>query len=289
MQNKELQALINLLDDDNFEIYNIVREKLIRNGSEAVSILKQTRKNSSNELLIGRIDEICDVINYKSIKKELKIWSKNEDNELMQGVFLVTKLQYPNLKKEKIDKKIKEISNDIQNKIQEYHKPLDCVRIINDTLYDIFKFSGNVSNFFAVKNSYINDVLETKKGSHIIMTILYRAISLNLGLPIFPVDFPGNMLMAYQMNYNVSKPSQKNVLFYINPFNSGVIAMKYQIYRFLKKNKIIPKKHYFVPANHNKIVKVLIRFLIRSHTYAGDDLQIKRLEKIIKVVKKQKK
>ena len=102
---------------------------------------------------------------------------------------------------------------------------MEKLKILNYILFDLHKFSSNNTDFYSPQNSYINQVLETRKETRSHCRLVYLAVAWKLGLPIYGVNLPKNFILAYKdelqdddLGYN-----EEDVLFYINPYNKGAV------------------------------------------------------------------
>ena len=59
---------------------------------------------------------------------------------------------------------------------------MEKVKILNYIIFDLHKFTRNNTDFYSPQNSYINQVLETRKGNPISLSIIYLAVAWKLGL-----------------------------------------------------------------------------------------------------------
>ena len=72
---------------------------------------------------------------------------------------------------------------------------LHRVEIFNRIFFQTEGFSGNTKNYSDPANSFLNSVLETRKGIPITLAIVYLEISRKLGLQSAGVGFPGHFLV----------------------------------------------------------------------------------------------
>ena len=75
--------------------------------------------------------------------------------------------------------------------------PADHIKLINHVLYNIHGFSGNTTNHKDPQNSYLSQVLETKKGNQISLAIIYSVIAQKLDIPVYGVNLPQHFILAY--------------------------------------------------------------------------------------------
>lgn len=58
-------------------------------------------------------------------------------------------------------------------------------------------FRGNREDYYDLRNSFLNEVLNRRTGIPISLALVYLAIARPLGWPVFGVSFPGHFLLKY--------------------------------------------------------------------------------------------
>lgn len=58
-------------------------------------------------------------------------------------------------------------------------------------------FSGNVTDYYDPRNSYLNHVIDTRQGIPISLALVHLAIGRRLGIPVEGISFPGHFLIRY--------------------------------------------------------------------------------------------
>jgi hypothetical protein len=97
MNEKEVQSLIKLLDDPDQEIASHVEEKLLSYGNEIIHHLENAWSQSLDTILQERIENLVHKIQFLNIKKELELWYIGGSFDLLQGIIIINKYQYPDL------------------------------------------------------------------------------------------------------------------------------------------------------------------------------------------------
>lgn len=69
------------------------------------------------------------------------------------------------------------------------------LRMLNTFFYQDLGFAGNVNNYYAPDNSYLNKVLSTRKGIPISLAVIYMELAQQIGLDVKGISFPGHFLM----------------------------------------------------------------------------------------------
>ena len=273
MNQTELKALISLLDDPDEKIYFEIREKIRSIGQEVIPLLESAWENSFDSLLQNRVENLIHKIHFESIQQALRIWNRTGGKDLLEAAILIARYQYPDLNEKKLRAHIDQIRNDIWLELNANLTALEKVKVINHILFDVHMFSGNTQNFHAPQNSYINNVLESKKGNPLSLSIVYAVLAQGLNIPIFGVNLPEHFILAYiEDGIGISENRENHssqVLFYINPFSKGSAFSYKEIDAFLKQLNLKSDKIYYQPCSNIDIVSRLIRNLIFSFEKLG--------------------
>ncbi len=281
---KEIKALLQLLDDPNDEIFQHVSENILKQGENIIPELEKVWEKSLNAILQERIENLIQEIQFSSTQKQLKEWKESGAVDLLKAAYLIAKYQYPDLKYNDIIEAFNKIKQDAWLEINNNLTALEKTRILNHILFQVHEFSGNSSNFFAPQNSYINHVFDTKKGNPLTLGIIYISLAQELNIPIYGVSMPRNFILAYIDEYNIHDPYKDDVLFYINPYNNGKVLGEREIDYFLKQQKIEPKKSYYSPCSNIEIIKKLILNLIYSYEKLGYPEKVNDMKKLFNIV-----
>jgi regulator of sirC expression with transglutaminase-like and TPR domain len=285
LKEKEIKALLLLLEDPDNEVFKHVSESLLEKGENVIPELEKAWEKSLNEVLQERIESLIQEIQFTATQKQLKEWKDKGAVDILKGAYLIAKYQYPDLKFDKILSQFHKIKQDAWLEINSNLTALEKIRVINHILYQIYEFSGNSSNFFAPQNSYINHVLDSHKGNPLALGIIYIALAQDLDIPVYGVSMPRNFILAYVDENNIHNPYENEILFYINPFNKGTVLGKREIDYFLKQQKLEPKESYYTPCSNIEIIKKLILNLIYSYEKLGYPEKVDNLKDLYNIIK----
>ncbi|HEX8885841.1 MAG TPA: tetratricopeptide repeat protein [Noviherbaspirillum sp.] len=73
--------------------------------------------------------------------------------------------------------------------------PVQKLRLLNHFFYQELGFAGNVNDYYDPSNSYLNRVLDSRRGIPISLAVLYMELAHQIGLDIKGISFPGHFLM----------------------------------------------------------------------------------------------
>ena len=274
MSLKEVIALITLLDDPDEVIYSQVKDRFVILGPPAIPHLETAWENSFDAIMQKRIEIIIHTIQFEILQKSLKKWALEEQEDLLKGILILSRYQYPDLDETKIRKDLDQIKQDVWLELNDDLTAIEKVKVLNHILFEVHQFSGNITNYHAPQNSFINNVLESKKGNPLMLSVLYMLICKELNIPIYGINLPQHFVLAYLNDYaNLidvnNKTLSNNILFYINPFSKGLIFNQKDIDQFLKQLNLEPEAKYYIPCSNIEIVKRSLNNLIFSYEKLG--------------------
>lgn len=125
----EIQALIQLLDDDDKEVYKHVYQKLKSLGADVIPQLEEVWSVALNPVTHERLEEIIREIQFESLVTDWENWLHKENPDLFTGAFLISKYHYPELKFEVIQKNLVKLRQSIWLELNYNQTPLEQVQI----------------------------------------------------------------------------------------------------------------------------------------------------------------
>ena len=281
LNDTEIKALISLLDDTDREVYHHIEERLLSLGRDAIPVLEDAWSGSFNAVLQQRIESIVHKIQVDSLKEDLKLWIHAKSDDLLSGAILIARYQYPDLDEEKVFESLNKLKRDVWLEINENMTALEQVNVINHVLFARHGFSGNTTNYHAPQNSFINSVLETKKGNPLSLGIIYMLLSQQLGWPVYGVNLPEHFVLAYLDKNTEFDPIEKKVLFYINAFSKGTVFGKSDVDDFIGKLNLEPKDEYFQPCTNSDMLLRMLHNVALAYQKLGDKEKVDELNSLI--------
>lgn len=285
MNEKSIQALVRLIDDPDEHIFEHVRDEIINQGTSVIPFLENSWEEEDLGLLFqSRIENLIHEIQFNHVRIELKNWIDNPTKDLLEGALIIAKFQFPNLEEEKVKYAIQEMRKSIWLEINDYQTAYEKVRIFNKVFYGTYHFSGNSKNYHSPLNSFINTVIETKKGNPLSLCVLYSILAQSLDMPVYGVNLPNHFVLAYmdenRIASHLGQDNNYGVLFYINAFSKGGIFDKNEIVEFLNGlNKPISRE-YFEPCTNSAIIMRMITNLIAAFQQSGNSTKVEELTEL---------
>jgi regulator of sirC expression with transglutaminase-like and TPR domain len=283
MSEKEIHALITLIDDPDESVYLQVRDRIVSLGDNVVPELEKAWEYQDlGDLFRNRIEDILQSIHITHVTDRLKAWKETGGEDLLEGALIVSRYRYQDLDEMRVKAKLASIRQDIWLELNDHLTAFEKVRVFNHIFFQVHGFKGNKRNYHAPQNSYINEVLESRKGNPLSLAIIYQVLAEDLGLPLRGVNLPNHFVLAYLDEHGIGgadsgQRADESVLFYVNAFSQGDILGRKEIDEFLEKLKIEPRRSFYNPCTNIDIIRRQLNNLANSYQKLGDTERAKEL------------
>lgn len=275
MNDKELKALVSLLDDQDDNIVTQVVDKIRSLGKEAIPYLEHEWETNFNPLVQRRIEELIHDLQYELLKFRIQEWYESKDQDLLTGLWLIATYQYPDLEIEKLKQELEQIYYEAWLEFKPDLYPLDQVKVLNGVLFNKLRFGANTKNFHSPGNSMINVVLESHKGNPITLCIIYMLVAQKLKMPVYGVNLPNLFIVIYK---------DEKVPFYINAFNKGLIFSRQDIENYIHELRLTPQDSFFEPCTSLEIIRRVFRNLIMSFDKMGEHEKAEEVKELLLLI-----
>ena len=279
----EVNSLIRLLDDPDSEVYDHVHQKLLSYGTEAIQYLETAFEQAFDSIQQERIANLVHEIQFSTVKNDLQLWYQGGAFDLLQGILIVNRYQYPDLDEQKVINQVEAIKRDIWLQMMNEASPVEQIKLMNHVFYSIHGFSGNTTNHRDPQNSYISQVLDTKKGNQISLAIIYSIIAQKLDIPVYGVNLPQHFILAY-LDESRETEFEGGILFYINAFNKGFVFGRRDVDMFLKQLNLKFDKQFYEPCSNADIIRRVLRNLISAYEHLGSSEKVDELHELLGIL-----
>jgi len=274
-----------LVEDPDPNVFVQVKSKLLSYGNPVVSDIQSIYlKDTINQNHQEKLHQIIREIQFEDVKNKLIKWKESSNRDLLKGSIIVSQYQFPEITEDSIENEIEKIKQKVWLEINEENTAFEIVKIFNHVLFDILGFEANKTNFHSPYNSYIPAVLKNKKGNPLSLSVLYSIIAQKLEIPIYGVNLPNQFVLGF-LDENrtlqmLDNSTNRNVLFYINPFSKGRIFDYNEIETYLRSLNLPLKENYFEPCSNTEILKRMLSNLIQSYNKIGEESKSKELDQL---------
>lgn len=272
----EIEALVSLLADDDSKIVSMVREHLLRLGSDAVPSLKVASEHTDPRLRI-RVRHVLQRILQEELEREFREMASQPDDEfdLERACLVVARHEYPELSAADLSRPLDEIADRIRPQLQGVGEPKDQIRVLHQVLFEEYRFRGNSRDYYDPDNALLNRVLERRKGVPVTLATVYLLVAKRLGLPFFGVGLPSSFLVRY---------GDGETDLFIDPFLDGKLLGKRDCVQYLTSAGYYYRDAYISNSSSRDIVVRTLRHLVVAFSKRHDKMRMNRLTRFADLI-----
>ncbi len=253
-----LDSLVFLTNEPNEYLYLNIANAILEYGNEALPLLNEKLRYSTDLYHKERLKSLIHTIEHRDVISKLNFWSESREHDLLEPFFILSRNRFPDADWSWFGFQIVMIIEQAEKELNQDLTPLEQVKILNHIIYDVNKFRGDTVSIDNPDYYYANTLLETRIGNPLSLGMLYCIVAERLNIPIYGIDLPNHFILAF-CKKTERHPRLEDVLFYINPFNKGIVLTRKDIRNYLDKLKVQSELKYFEPTGNVRIVKKMLR------------------------------
>ena len=269
-ERNELNAIIQLLEDPDQEVYEVVSNKLVEYGTSLVPSLLQVQYASTSDLMQERIDVIVHQIQLKDAITQFKQWQSSSNPSVIEGLMIVSSIINVQFDKEATLQLFEQIRKSCWLELNHYLTSLEKITTLNSVLFNHLHFKGELDMTKEEQLFNIEFVLQFKKGNMLSMGALYMALAQVLDLPVKLIKVEDHYLLAYvDSQISFLDPEQKpieSIQFFINPLLGDIYSVE-EIDAFLKTQEVNIEKDKFPFHTNESLLLHYTENMFQFYTY----------------------
>ena len=238
-------ALLNLLGDENAEVYHAVREQILSEGDAACEWLRPYVL-SNDPLLRRRVQEIIRHMDRQAGDNRFLSFCLNhgEEFDLESAAWLMAQTQFPEINVEAYQALLDGYANTLRERTDRQGRASVTLEKINNYIFDELGFKGNEQNYYEPDNSYMNRVLDRRTGNPITLCLFYILLARRLHLPVTGIGLPGHFICRYQ---------SASGEMYVDVFNRGRLLTKADCVHYLVRGNYDLREEYLAPVSPRRM------------------------------------
>jgi hypothetical protein len=285
--NKEIRALLQLIDDPDDEVFDTVATKILDYGREIIPTLEQLWETIGDETVQERIELLIHRVHYQDLQQEFVEWSAARQPDMLRGAILIAKFQFPDLNVPSILSKFDQLRRNVWLELNNYLTPLEQVNVINSILYNFYKLQGHELTERDPKYFFVNQVLESKQGNAYSIGVIFLALCEALDIPIFAVDIPRQFIFAYidtlHSFFSRDKEGIQHIQFYVDPI-SGMVYTQKDVDNYLRKVNATNREQYFTPLLTRRVIFKMMEELSLCYRYRREEQKAEEIEQLMRII-----
>ena len=280
-ENKEITALLHLIDDPDEDVYSTVSDKIISFGKAIIPNLESLWENTGNEEIQERIELLIHRLHFRDLTDDFTEWAA-EATDLLAGALLVARYHYPDMDTKTVHQEMEKLRRNTWLELNNYLTPIEQINIVTSIFYNYFKQKGVEFAYNNPDDYLLNKTLESKKGNALSNGIIYIALCQMLDIPVRAINIPRQFILGYfDDQHDLLNPvghSSEKIKFYIDPLNGQMYSHK-DVEAYFKRISVPPVASYFRQLSNRRIIQYLLEEL--SKCFDNDRNRYKMEELIL--------
>jgi regulator of sirC expression with transglutaminase-like and TPR domain len=254
LSERQREALISLLTDEDPGVYQTIRSRLLSFGP-VVSDWLRPHALAGEPVLRQRAKEIVVHLAREAADRRLLRYCQGACGELdlEEGAWLLAQTQYPEFNIEAYRALLDTYAADLRPRTDLASHPQANLLAINQYLFQRLGFAGDESDYHDPDNSYLNRVVDRRLGNPISLCLLYLLVARRLGLPVTGIGLPGHFVCRYQTS---------TCEMYVDCFNHGRFLTRADCVRYLAESRCRPFEGHLTPLTPRRL---LLRLCANLH------------------------
>jgi regulator of sirC expression with transglutaminase-like and TPR domain len=193
-----------------------------------------------------------------------------QNASLAEGALLIAAEEYESLDVDAYLAKLETMGATLHRRLRSDISPTEALLALNRYLFDELGFSGNAQDYYDLRNSYLNEVIDRRLGIPITLAIVYIEVGRRIGLQLHGVSFPSHFLVKCTLRDGsvILDPYAKGA-------SLGIDDLKHRLLSLAKDLDVDDKlmKTMLAAAAPNEIFARLLRNLRAIHLSKDDRLK----------------
>ncbi|MGQ4648753.1 transglutaminase family protein [Lyngbya aestuarii] len=137
--------------------------------------------------------------------------------DLAASALYIAQEEYPELEVDAYLSALDVMAAEVEERLPPERYPLRLIKSLNHYLYNELGYSGNASNYYDPRNSFLNEVIERRTGIPITLSLVYLEIARRLDFPMVGINLPGHFLI---------RPEFQEAGIFVDAFHQGDILFE---------------------------------------------------------------
>lgn len=274
LTDRELEALVTLLGDEDRRTARIAREHLIGAGERALPFLAEGAR-AGDPLIRGRARLLLEELRQADLESRFAAFGARSDADLdlEEGAILVARIGNPDVDPTGVSAALDQLADGVRDRVPLDMPAADRVQILGRYLgAEVGLRAGGVEE---PEHSFIDRVLERKVGVPILLSTIYILVGRRLGIAIRGVGLPGHFIARADLPTGVV---------YLDPAGGGRTWGRADCFAYLRSVGIAPTDAYLRPTTVRRMVARMVANLISSLTQRGEEPRAAQLHRLLDVL-----
>jgi regulator of sirC expression with transglutaminase-like and TPR domain len=244
------EAIIRLLRDNDPATVNLLKEQLVEVGIDGAAALRELL-TLDDAAVTEHVRDVLERIESDQAQDEMLLCTHlfPEHGDIEAAWWLLTRCFEPEVAIAKLRRKLDSWGRRLRLLLGETESPLERLQALTTLMADDLGFRGNAEEYYDPRNSLLGDVIETRLGIPISLTMLYVIVGRRGRMQIDGINLPGHFIARYD-----------RILF--DPFHGGRVLSRPDCEAILARQGLKTDASYFVPASPRIVLMRMLANLV---------------------------
>lgn len=231
MEDRQIKALISLLDDNDKEVGIHINRKIRSLGLSAIPFLKKEQDVNTTQSVQEKIKKLIGTVYFDQFCVRLKNWVQNNSENLSEGFWILTTYLHPELSRKKLISDLEQLYYDAWLSFQTDLNGFDQIKIFNSIFFHKLGFKA-VDPPSLPSNFMLNEIIDTKSADTLPLSVVYMLIANKLKIPVYCNLLP-NIEPSVMPNMCVLTYKDQKEIFHISLYDNGLIFSNKNLERYI--------------------------------------------------------
>ena len=126
--------------------------------------------------------------------------SSDEHFPLLEAAASIALIDEPELDVESVLEEVERMVDRVRSRMISSADDLTRLAVLNHVFYKDMGFGLNANDYYATRNSFVNEVLRTRRGIPVSLSVIWLEMAQELGLRAHGIAFPGHFLVKVALD-----------------------------------------------------------------------------------------
>ncbi len=265
----EIRALISLLDDDSTFVLEKVTSRLRELGHTEADRIRRAALDADIKAR-HRAGSVLAQIERDAAVDEVRAMVNTNGFDLERVATLLARTEYADVNEAWIVSELNTWATKVREALEDTEDADEETRAARfaETLYGDGGFVGNLDAYYDTDNSYINRVLEARRGIPISLAAVGLLVAERLGLPVDGIGMPTHFLLGWRTEHG-------HIL--IDTFNGGKIIEPEACQQRLEQLGVVWRDSYMEPVSDQQVALRMVANLFLIYQQKNDQEHVDTL------------
>ncbi|MDE2238053.1 MAG: transglutaminase family protein, partial [Elusimicrobia bacterium] len=246
----------------------------LRIGEPILPFLEELREHGDAGLA-ARAEELSQELRFSDLRRQFVALAKAPEPDLERGALLLARFGHPGLAPAAYTLWLDRVASRVLEDLPGNADATTAFQRLNCHLFQSLGFSGNELRYYDPDNSYLNRVIDTRRGIPVSLSVLYLLLAGRLRLPVYGVATPGHFLVGFRPGPHVC---------YLDAYHKGRLLDLNEVRRMLLRSGYEFRQEYVARCSTRDILVRMMRNLISIYEKTGSRDRAEMLAKLVETL-----